>query len=218
MRKGIKKAIKFILRKCSLGEEHIETKKQSFKLEKIVSLIKKGKENKIKLLFVLIFLILLCVFSKWLFVIAALVLVALSRLFQKFIPFKIGFELVTLFNACFLIAYGPVFGAIFGFFSILMTLVISEEIKRRWAFVSIISAVVVAVVAGIFPYEIYMSLAMFGFLLAALYDVIFDVIYRITLGRMDMFKRIIFYCTHVYLNYLLFLHFGQKILLYLSGM
>ena len=215
MRKKVKKIIKFILNNDkNKKEDNDKKKKKAIIISKIkkkyfFNLEKKSKFIGIVFLIVLFFYVFI---PKSFFFIAAILLTALSRLFQRFCPFDIGIELVILFTACISIAYGALIGAIFGFFSMLTTMIVSNEIRERWCFIPLISILSIALIAASFQYEKYMSFALFGLLLALEYDCLFDFIFRLIFGRMDIFKRIIFYVTHLYFNYFLFFYFGEKIL------
>ncbi|RLG14806.1 MAG: hypothetical protein DRN66_00990 [Candidatus Nanohalarchaeota archaeon] len=222
MRKKLKKAAKFILEQQNGKEKKTEKRTIKKRLTGIYKIKKKiffnpEKKSKYIIIGILLCTVLYIFAPNGLFFIAALIIVSLSRLFQRFCPFEIGIELITLFTACFTIAYGLLIGLIFGFFSMLAAMIISDEIKERWSFIALISILSVALIAGLFPYENYMSFAVFGLLLALVYDCLFDLIFRVTLGRMNIFKRVIFYVTHLYFNYFLFFYLGKKILAFLIG-
>ncbi|MCK5477263.1 MAG: hypothetical protein KAI55_05055, partial [Candidatus Aenigmarchaeota archaeon] len=196
---------------------HNKKEEESSGLEKKLSFLREGEKQKQIFILFVVCIVLYFLIPKFLFFVFAIILAALSRLFQRFCPFEIGVELVTIFTVCFSIIYGPLIGAVYAFISMTITLMVSDELKERWSFIAVLSILIIALIAGVFPYEKYLSFAIYGFLLALLYDVLFDLIYSVTISRMNIFKRIIFYITHLYFNYFLFLYFGQKILAFLGG-
>ncbi|MCK5177865.1 MAG: hypothetical protein KAQ92_09135 [Candidatus Aenigmarchaeota archaeon] len=218
MRKNLKKAVKFILKNRKQKEERTNESKEKLSwLKEKLFFLTKGKKQIPIFIFLIVCILAYFLMPKFLFFIFAIILAALSRLFQRFCPFEIGVELVTIFTVCFSIIYGPMIGAVYAFISMTITMIVSDELKERWSFIAVLSILIIAFVAGVFPYEKYLSFAMYGFLLALLYDVSFDIIYSVTISRMNIFKRIIFYITHLYFNYFLYLYFGQKILAFLGG-
>ena len=212
MRKMIKKTAMVILNQNKINRGI--TKYQMPLFKKTFSYFKLKAKNKFLIVILLSCIALVVFVPKGVFFFVALTLATLTRLFQKICPFEIGIELTTLFTACFSITLGLFFGVIFAFLSKITGLLISNKLNERWAFIAVFSSVIIALISGIFPYERFMSFALFGFFLALVYDIIFDTIFALSIGIMNynIIKRIVFYITHLYFNYFLFFHIGENVL------
>jgi len=149
-----------------------------------------------------IFLVLMFLFSsiikEFFLLVVFIALGAASRMWQKFIPFSIGAELVMLFTVVAGILFGPFAGLIVGFLSLsISTLVTEEDVSKMWP--GFFAIAVVGYLAGTIEIT---NISTTGLMLTVLYDVMISIIYIAT-GH-SLIKTLIFDATHIAFNYFVF--------------
>jgi hypothetical protein len=110
----------------------------------------------------------------------------------------IGFELCTMATVLVSLSFGPAYGAFAGFASITGALILSGYFKPSY-FISVLALPLVGLAA---PYLSHLPLWQTGLIMTVAYDIIVLPVYVLLGSR--IISSIIFFITHVLLNYWVF--------------
>jgi len=110
----------------------------------------------------------------------------------------IGFELCTLATVLTGITYGPHYGAVTGAVSIFFGFVLSGHFKPSY-FISVLILPIIGIISPLFSFP---ELWQLGVLMTIIYDIIILPLYILMGSRVT--STIIFFITHVLLNFWLF--------------
>ena len=173
-------------------------------LEKSNNLLNRYIKNWRRLLIVIlmlaIFMLIVKNYTKIFFLTLFIILGAVSLIHTKYFGSNyIGFELCTMATVLSSLAYGPVYGAIAGFFSISLGFILSGHFKPSY----FISVLVLPIMGLIVPLFSHLDLVYVGLIITILYDAIILPLYVI-IGGSRIVTSSIFFTTHVLLNLWIF--------------
>jgi len=165
-------------------------------------------KSNILLLIVLIALIIFAgSFIRDVFIVLAFyVLASISLFYNRWIKISLGFEFIMLATVFTGILYGPVVGALVGFFS----LTTAELITLRFTGSTIISLIAIAFIGAISHSFANMDIRYAGLLLVFIYDLIIIPLYILT-GSHPL-RSFLFMGTHLLWNAWLFFTIGPALL------
>jgi hypothetical protein len=132
-----------------------------------------------------------------------LILIAVGGFSMVYIRFfrwshYVAFELCTMSTVLTSIAYGPVYGAATGFFSIILGFIVSGYFKPTY-FISILAMPLIGLIAPIF---IGLPIWQIGMIMTVIYDGIILPLYVVFGSRIS--SSIVFFITHLFLNFWIF--------------
>ena len=165
------------------------------------------KSNILLLIVVVALIIFTGSFVRNLFIILAFYIIAsISLFYNRWIKLSLGFEFITIATVFTGILYGPVVGALVGFFS----LITAELITLRFTGSTIISLVAISFIGIIAHNFVSMDIRYAGLLLAFIYDLIIIPLYILT-GSHPL-RSFLFMGTHLLWNAWLFFTIGPALL------
>ncbi len=183
---------------------YIYLKSISRALEKIISDKRKAL---LAVLTGLLILFVLTRFKKAFFTILLILLGSFSMIYIRFFKQShyIAFELCTLATVLSSLAYGPHYGIVAGFISISLSFVISGYFKPTY----LISVLAMPFMAVIAPFFSSLPLWQIGLIITIIYDSIILPLYVLSGSRVS--STIVFFISHVLLNYWVFSTIGPII-------
>ena len=163
-------------------------------------LTKDKRKFLLTLVSILVILFVLTKFRSIFFTILLILLGAVSMIYIRFFKYShyVAFELCTLATVLTTLAYGPHVGAFSGFMSITLGFVISGYFKPQY----FISDLALPLVALIVPFLSHLDLWQIGVIVTIVYDLIILPLYVLFGSR--IVSTIVFFITHVLLNYWIF--------------
>jgi len=171
------------------------------------AILNKLKSNILLLIILIALIIFAGSFIKDAFVVLAFYIIAsISLFYNRWIKISLGFEFITLATVFTGWLYGPVVGALVGFFS----LTTAELITLRFTGSTIISLVAISFIGIIAHNFVSMDIRYAGLLLAFIYDLIIIPLYILT-GSHPL-RSFLFMGTHLLWNAWLFFTIGPALL------
>ena len=163
-------------------------------------LTKDKRKFLLTLVSILVILFVLTKFRSIFFTILLILLGAVSMIYIRFFKYShyVAFELCTLATVLTTLAYGPHVGAFSGFMSITLGFVISGYFKPQY-FISVLALPLVALIV---PFLSHLDLWQIGVIVTIVYDLIILPLYVLFGSR--IVSTIVFFITHVLLNYWIF--------------
>jgi len=163
------------------------------------AILHKLRSNILLLIILIALIILTGSFVRNLFIVLAFyVLASISLFYNRWLKISLGFEFITFATVFMGILYGPVVGALVGFFS----LTTAELITLRFTGSTIISLVAISFIGIISHNFASMDIRYAGILLAFIYDLIIIPLYILT-GSHPL-RSFLFMGTHLLWNGWLF--------------
>jgi len=160
-----------------------------------------------KFFFISLLLIILFLLFKSFFIISALIIIgALSIFYKRFLSIGLGIELITLVTVLGGISYGSGTGALIGFTSMTIGMIITNKMFKDviGSLVNIGLMTIVGFFSVLVPAE---SLVIGGLILTISYDILFTTLMIIMVPRIG--KLIVYVLTHAFFNYIFFKILGK---------
>jgi len=145
-------------------------------------------------------LLIITKFKSLFFTAVLIVLGAISMIYIRFFKYAhfIGFELCMMATVLTSIAYGPHYGAFTGFVSLSAALILSGYFKPTY-FVSVLTMPLMGLIVPLFS---HLDLWLVGIIMTIIYDAIVLPLYVLMGSRIT--SSVVFFITHILLNYWVF--------------
>ncbi|MFH1398561.1 MAG: hypothetical protein ABIG95_00435 [Candidatus Woesearchaeota archaeon] len=140
------------------------------------------------------------------FVPVLMIFASFSMFYNWFFRLSLGVELITLATVLCAVVYGPVTGAMVGFFSLLF----AEIISTKLAYNTIISLAAVVVVGVVASAHLIENISVWGIAMTLLYDTMIIPLYVVT-GSSPV-KSFIYLVTHILWNGWVFTFVAPRLL------